>query len=172
MDKNVKISDIISAKQDEQRFFLDNLMNEVIVTHTLAIVVVVMETDIHDSFIAVWQEQLQKEAVEMLLMQRDARHSRVRGHISLVERELAQLTQLEVEQRQLRANLHMVSTSHYWQMLHIASTSHCRRFTLPCLLCITERASREATGTNTTASAVTGWEGQERDRVAKETGKI
>jgi hypothetical protein len=53
MDKNVKISDIISAKQDEQRFFLDNLMNEVIVTHTLAIVVVVMETDIHDSFIAV-----------------------------------------------------------------------------------------------------------------------
>lgn len=49
----------------------------------------------------------------MLLMQRDARHSRVRGHISLVERELAQLTQLEVEQRQLRANLHMVSASHY-----------------------------------------------------------
>jgi hypothetical protein len=44
----------------------------------------------------------------MLLMQRDARHSRVRGHIALVERELAQLTLLEVEQRQLRTDVHMV----------------------------------------------------------------
>ena len=55
------------------------------------------------------QEELQKEAFKALQMQRDSKHQRIRGQIELIEQELAQLTQLEVEQRELKLNIQMVS---------------------------------------------------------------
>lgn len=55
------------------------------------------------------QEELQKEAFEALQCQKDARHRRIRSQISLIERELAELTMLEIEQRDMRLDTQMVS---------------------------------------------------------------
>ena len=57
---------------------------------------------------AVPQERLQKSAFEALQCQRDARHRRLTGHIGLIQQQLAQLSTLEVEQRQLKVNATMV----------------------------------------------------------------
>jgi E3 ubiquitin-protein ligase LRSAM1 len=51
---------------------------------------------------------LQKEAFEALQIQKDARHQRIAGQIELIEQELAQLTALEVEHRQLSDDLQKV----------------------------------------------------------------
>ncbi|KAK3088307.1 hypothetical protein FSP39_017332 [Pinctada imbricata] len=48
------------------------------------------------------QEQLQKEAFEALQLQRDAKHQRISSQISLIEEELASLTALEIQRRELR----------------------------------------------------------------------
>ena len=64
----------------------------------------------HSSAVAVTsQERLQKEAFEALQQQKDAKHRRIRSQIGLIEQQLSQLTQLEIEQRDLKLNLHMVS---------------------------------------------------------------
>ena len=54
------------------------------------------------------QENVQKDAFEILLMQKDVRHSRVRNQIALIEKELTQISALEVEQRQQRTDTYMV----------------------------------------------------------------
>jgi len=54
------------------------------------------------------QEELQKEAFEALQCQKDARHKRITSQISLIERELAELTMLEIEQRDMRLDTQMV----------------------------------------------------------------
>jgi len=54
------------------------------------------------------QEELQKEAFEALQCQKDARHKRIRSQITLIERELAELTMLEIEQRDMRLDTQMV----------------------------------------------------------------
>lgn len=41
-------------------------------------------------------------------MQKDVRHSRVRNQIALIEKELTQISALEVEQRQQRTDTYMV----------------------------------------------------------------
>ncbi|ELT97818.1 hypothetical protein CAPTEDRAFT_217214 [Capitella teleta] len=51
------------------------------------------------------QEDLQKEAFEVLQIQKDARHKRIAGQIDLIEQELAQLTALEISHRQLTHDL-------------------------------------------------------------------
>ncbi|XP_076454610.1 E3 ubiquitin-protein ligase LRSAM1-like isoform X2 [Babylonia areolata] len=48
------------------------------------------------------QEALQKQAVEALMMARDAKHSRISSQVALIESELAQLTVVEVGKRALR----------------------------------------------------------------------
>jgi len=55
------------------------------------------------------QEELQKEAFEALQCQKDARHKRITSQITLIERELAELTMLEIEQRDTRLDTQMVS---------------------------------------------------------------
>jgi len=57
------------------------------------------------------QEELQKEAFEALQCQKDARHKRITSQISLIEQELAELTMLEIEQRDMRLDTQIVSTS-------------------------------------------------------------
>ena len=54
------------------------------------------------------QEELQKEAFEALQCQKDARHKRITSQILLIERELAELTMLEIEQRDMRLDTQMV----------------------------------------------------------------
>ena len=54
------------------------------------------------------QEELQKEAFEALQCQKDARHKRMTSQISLIECELAELTMLEIEQRDMRLDTQMV----------------------------------------------------------------
>ncbi|GAB1606475.1 E3 ubiquitin-protein ligase LRSAM1-like [Argonauta hians] len=51
------------------------------------------------------QEELQKAAFEALLMQKDSRHSRVSSQIALIEKELAQLTVIEIERKELRIDM-------------------------------------------------------------------
>ncbi|XP_014774266.1 E3 ubiquitin-protein ligase LRSAM1 [Octopus bimaculoides] len=51
------------------------------------------------------QEELQKAAFEALLMQKDSRHSRVSSQIALIEKELAQLTAIEIERKELRIDM-------------------------------------------------------------------
>ena len=68
----------------------------------------------HSSAVAVTsQERLQKEAFEALQQQKDAKHRRIRSQIGLIEQQLSQLTQLEIEQRDLKLNLHMVSCARH-----------------------------------------------------------
>ncbi len=57
------------------------------------------------------QESIQKEAFEALQLQKDAKHNRLTGQISLIEQELAQLTLLEVEQREHRLESQQVSNA-------------------------------------------------------------
>ena len=56
------------------------------------------------------QERLQKEAFETLLREKDVKHQRIRTQITLIEDELAKLSQLEIEQRDLKVNTNMVRT--------------------------------------------------------------
>lgn len=53
------------------------------------------------------QEELQKAAFEALLMQKDSRHSRVTNQINLIEKELAQLTVVEMERKELKVEMEM-----------------------------------------------------------------
>ena len=62
------------------------------------------------------QEELQKAAFEALLMQKDSRHSRVTNQINLIEKELAQLTVVEMERKELKVEMEMVSAK---QILYI-----------------------------------------------------
>jgi len=57
-----------------------------------------------------FQEELQKEAFEALQCQKDARHKRITSQIELIECELAELTMLEIEQRDMRLDTQMVSS--------------------------------------------------------------
>ena len=49
-----------------------------------------------------YEETLQKEAFEMLLMQQDAKHQRLTSQIEAIEDELSALSVLEMEQREMR----------------------------------------------------------------------
>lgn len=55
------------------------------------------------------QEQLQKAAFEALMLSRDSAHSRIRSQIALIESELAQITKMEMEQREKRLENEFVS---------------------------------------------------------------
>lgn len=55
-----------------------------------------------------FQEELQKEAFDVLQCQKDARHQRITSQILLIEQELTELTLLELEQRQLRLDTQVV----------------------------------------------------------------
>ena len=56
----------------------------------------------------IFQESLQKEAFSALQCAKDAKHMRLTGQIELIQQELAQLTMLEVEQRELRVETQQV----------------------------------------------------------------
>ena len=45
----------------------------------------------------------------MLQVQKDARHKRLRGQIDMIQQELAQLTMVEVEQRERKLDVQVVS---------------------------------------------------------------
>ncbi|XP_060571912.1 E3 ubiquitin-protein ligase LRSAM1-like [Ruditapes philippinarum] len=49
------------------------------------------------------QEQLQRDAFEALLLQKDAKHQRITNQIALIQEELSNLTVVEVERREFRA---------------------------------------------------------------------
>ena len=51
---------------------------------------------------------LQKQAVEALMMARDAKHSRISSQIALIESELMQLTVVEMGKRALKMETEMV----------------------------------------------------------------
>ena len=78
------------------------------------------------------QEKLQKEAFETLMLQKDAKTQRITSQIELIEQELAQLTLLEVEQRDMRLDTQMVQnyglfTSAVAFTVMIIAYSHTRR---------------------------------------------
>ena len=69
---------------------------------------------------SILQEKLQKEAFETLMLQKDAKTQRITSQIELIEQELAQLTLLEVEQRDMRLDTQMVQNdgfSRLWLLL-------------------------------------------------------
>ena len=55
------------------------------------------------------QEALQKQAVEALMLSRDAKHSRITEQIVAIEAELTRLSVVEIAQRMLQADLETVS---------------------------------------------------------------
>ena len=56
---------------------------------------------------------MQKEAFEALQLQKDKKHARITGQIELIQNELAQLSLLEVEQRDLKVEMQVVSTFYF-----------------------------------------------------------
>lgn len=53
------------------------------------------------------QEQLQRDAFEALLLQKDAKHQRITNQIALIQEELSNLTVVEIERREFRAEEEM-----------------------------------------------------------------
>lgn len=53
------------------------------------------------------EEELQKAAFEALLMQKDSRHTRVTNQINLIEKELAQLTAVEMDRKEMKLEMEM-----------------------------------------------------------------
>ncbi|KAK6196049.1 hypothetical protein SNE40_001348 [Patella caerulea] len=53
------------------------------------------------------QDELQKQAFEVLQLQKDAKHQRITSEIELIEQELAELSRIERERRDLRAETEM-----------------------------------------------------------------
>lgn len=58
-----------------------------------------------------FQEQLQRDAFEALLLQKDAKHQRITNQIALIQEELSNLTVVEIERREFRAEEEMVNLS-------------------------------------------------------------